>query len=63
MAEIRDKCAVCGKEIVITDEKVIAYLKNAQGKDKGTKLYCSEACKKKIKHQIEGSLDVGEIFS
>ncbi len=62
MEEVKDKCAVCGKEIVITDKSMIANLKNVKGKDKGAKLYCSAECRGKAKHSIEGCLDVGGLF-
>ncbi len=63
MEEIKDKCAICGKEIVIKDKNILANLKNVKGKDKGAKLYCSEDCRRKAKHAIEGCLDVNELFS
>ncbi|MDP2909117.1 MAG: hypothetical protein Q8N77_04905 [Nanoarchaeota archaeon] len=63
MKEIRDKCAVCGKEIVISDKNMIANLQNVKGKDSGAKLYCSSECRKKDHRSMEGCLDVGEVFS
>jgi len=64
MEELRDKCAVCGKEVIITDPNMIANLKTCKGKSKATKVYCSEECRKKdSKPIIEGSLDVSSLFS
>ena len=62
MEEVKDKCAACGKEIIIKDKNIIANLQNSKGKDKGVKLYCSDTCRKKIRHAIEVCLDVGDIF-
>ncbi len=60
---VKDKCAICGKEIAITDKNMIANLQNVKGKDRGAKVYCSEECRRKAKHAIEGCLDVNELFS
>ncbi len=63
MKEIVDKCAVCGKEIIIKDKDMITKLQNIKCKNTCAKLYCSEECKNKIRHQIEGCLDVNDLFS
>lgn len=62
MEEIKDTCAICGKEIVIKDKNMIANLKNIKGKSTAAKLYCSEECRKKAKFSIEGSLDISRFF-
>lgn len=63
MEDVKDKCAICGKEIVIKDKNMISKLKNIKGKDMGNKLYCSQECQQMAKHDIEGSLDVSDLFS
>lgn len=64
MEAVKDTCAFCGKEIVITDPKAIASLKTCKGKDKCTKLYCSDECRRKaMPKSMEGSLDINELFS
>ena len=60
---IKDKCAFCGKEILIEDKNIIANLKTCKGKDSCTKVYCDDECRKKDNPSIEGSLDVNDIFS
>jgi len=64
MERLKDKCAFCGKEVIITDKNLICNLKTCKGKSKSTKIYCSEECRRKdVPRSIEGSLDVSGIFS
>lgn len=63
MEEVKDKCAFCGKEFVIKDKDVTANLKHIKWKHKSVKLYCSSECRQKANHPVDGSLDVGSLFS